>query len=54
MKKTQIRLISASAGSGKTHRLTEEFAAFISSEGKYNFHPSQVIATTFTRLAAGE
>ncbi|MBK7851572.1 MAG: UvrD-helicase domain-containing protein [Bacteroidetes bacterium] len=54
MKKTKIRLISASAGSGKTHRLTEEFAAFISSVGNYNFHPSQVIATTFTRLAAGE
>ncbi|MDN5820298.1 MAG: UvrD-helicase domain-containing protein [Brachybacterium sp.] len=43
-------LINASAGSGKTHRLTHEIADRVG-EG---LHPSQLIATTFTRRAASE
>ncbi len=43
-------LIKASAGSGKTYRLTETIAAEIAG----GLHPSQVIATTFTRKAAAE
>lgn len=46
-----IRLISAGAGSGKTHRLTGELVDFISKEG---VRPNAVIATTFTKLAAKE
>ncbi|MGO2191952.1 MAG: UvrD-helicase domain-containing protein [Brachybacterium sp.] len=43
-------LINASAGSGKTHRLTHEIAGRI----RDGLHPSQLIATTFTRKAASE
>lgn len=43
-------LINASAGSGKTHRLTHEIAGRI----REGLHPSQLIATTFTRKAASE
>ena len=46
-----IKFISAGAGSGKTYRLTEDLAAMLQSG---EVHPSGVIATTFTRLAAGE
>lgn len=44
-----IQMISASAGSGKTHRLTGELTDLL---GTYK--PSEIIATTFTRAAAGE
>src|SRR5699024_12884642 len=43
-------LINASAGSGKTHRLTHEIADRL----RDGLHPSQLIATTFTRKAASE
>ncbi|MGY5764252.1 UvrD-helicase domain-containing protein [Brachybacterium sp. DNPG3] len=43
-------LISASAGSGKTHTLTHEIADRI----EQGLRPSQLIATTFTRKAASE
>ncbi|WP_422116624.1 UvrD-helicase domain-containing protein [Brachybacterium sp. UNK5269] len=43
-------LINASAGSGKTHRLTHEIARRIAD----GLEPSQLIATTFTTKAAAE
>ena len=46
-----IQFISAGAGSGKTHRLTEELKGLLL---KGDVQPSGVIATTFTRLAASE
>jgi ATP-dependent exoDNAse (exonuclease V) beta subunit len=49
-----IRLLSAGAGSGKTYRLTNELFDFLDPQGKYKYTPSEVIATTFTRMAAGE
>ena len=51
--KSNIRLISAGAGSGKTSRLSEELAELLTANQK-GYQPSQVIATTFTRAAAGE
>src|SRR5687768_7619789 len=54
MTKSNIRLISASAGSGKTYRLTEELSELLAPTGTYAYQPSQIIATTFTRAAAGE
>ena len=50
---SNIRLISAGAGSGKTFRLSKELAELLTANEK-GYHPSQVIATTFTRAAAGE
>src|SRR5688500_13962323 len=53
MKQKNIRLISAGAGTGKTFRLTDELSALLTDDdGAY--HPSQIIATTFTRAAAAE
>lgn len=49
-----IRLVSAGAGSGKTYRLTNELFDFLDPQGKYKYTPSEIIATTFTRMAAGE
>ena len=46
-----IHIISAGAGSGKTWALTDKLQALLSS-GEVT--PAGVIATTFTRLAAGE
>jgi ATP-dependent exoDNAse (exonuclease V) beta subunit len=46
-----IKIISAGAGSGKTHRLTGEMFTLMK-EGKV--HPSGIIATTFTKKAAAE
>lgn len=46
-----IQFISAGAGSGKTFTLTEKLAGLLA-DG--NIQPQGVIATTFTRLAAGE
>ena len=50
--KQNIRLISAGAGTGKTFRLTDELSALLT--GNNGYHPSQIIATTFTRAAAAE
>lgn len=47
-----IRLITASAGSGKTYRLTTELSSLL--DDKDGYQPSEVIATTFTRAAASE
>ena len=46
-----IQFISAGAGSGKTYSLTEKLKEFLN-DG--TIKPRGVIATTFTRLAAGE
>lgn len=48
-----IRLISASAGSGKTHRLVNELEEAITRE-KDPVRPEGIIATTFTVKAAAE
>lgn len=45
-----IDLITASAGTGKTHRLAEEFLSRLDGE----VGPGAVLATTFTRKAAAE
>lgn len=50
-------VIKASAGSGKTYRLTEELTerlARVNADGTPEVRPSQIIATTFTRKAAAE
>lgn len=46
-----IRIISASAGTGKTHRLAEELYKHIISGAA---RPEAILATTFTNKAAGE
>ncbi|MEZ5571090.1 MAG: UvrD-helicase domain-containing protein [Halioglobus sp.] len=46
-----IQFISAGAGSGKTYSLTQKLEALLSSGA---VTPAGVIATTFTKLAAGE
>lgn len=43
-------MIRASAGSGKTHRLTERFIALLEA----GVEPERIVALTFTRKAAGE
>lgn len=48
---TNLKLISAGAGSGKTYRLTEEMTALLTSG---TARPSGIIATTFTKRAAAE
>lgn len=47
-----LKLIKASAGSGKTYTLTEEIAQALSGEDAIS--PQELIATTFTVKAAGE
>ncbi|MEM9929248.1 MAG: UvrD-helicase domain-containing protein, partial [Bacteroidota bacterium] len=51
MKLDNLKIISAGAGSGKTYRLTQEMVALLRSG---TVRPSGIIATTFTRKAAGE
>lgn len=48
---TNITFISASAGSGKTHRITTEITALLSSGA---CRPRGLIATTYTKKAAAE
>ncbi|MCP3850781.1 MAG: UvrD-helicase domain-containing protein, partial [Gammaproteobacteria bacterium] len=48
-----ITFISAGAGSGKTYRLTQDLGQLLT-EYASEYHPSGVIATTFTKLAANE
>jgi ATP-dependent helicase/nuclease subunit A len=47
------RIVSASAGSGKTHRIAEELKAALSSADS-PVPPENVLATTFTNKAAAE
>lgn len=49
-----IKLVNASAGSGKTHKLKEELALALTAKGKNKIRPDAVIATTFTKKAARE
>lgn len=53
---TTWTIIKASAGSGKTYRLTELLSERLSrtTDGRPDLRPSQIIATTFTRAAAAE
>ncbi len=48
---SNIRVITAGAGSGKTYRITEEISRAIIED---NTEPRRIIATTFTRKAASE
>ena len=48
---SNIQFISAGAGSGKTYSLTKKLEELLSSQ---TVSPAGVIATTFTKLAAGE
>src|SRR5437016_5529747 len=43
-------LIRASAGSGKTHQLTNRYLSLLAA----GVEPDSILATTFTRKAAGE
>lgn len=57
MSTTDWTVIRASAGSGKTYRLTElltERLTRLDADGTPHYRPSQIIATTFTRAAAAE
>jgi ATP-dependent exoDNAse (exonuclease V) beta subunit len=47
----KIKIISAGAGSGKTHRLTGDMYDLMK---KGTVRPSGIIATTFTKKAAAE
>lgn len=49
-----IRIISAGAGTGKTHRLTQELARSLDPSASGAARPEGVLATTFTRKAATE
>lgn len=53
MLEKKIRIISAGAGSGKTHRLTKELSELLMDE-KSGIRPEGIVATTFTRKAAAE
>lgn len=53
MLEKKIRIISAGAGSGKTHRLTEELAALLN-DAQSGIRPEGIVATTFTRKASAE
>ena len=46
-----IEIVSASAGTGKTHTITEDLAARI---GSGVAMPAKIVATTFTKKAAAE
>lgn len=48
---TNLKIISAGAGSGKTYRLTQEMTALLTAG---QAQPSGIIATTFTKRAAAE
>ena len=49
-----ILLITASAGSGKTHTLTRRYVQFLLSENIPNNHLRNIVAITFTNNAATE
>lgn len=49
-----ILIIGASAGSGKTHRLSTEFVDSITGNGCQSVCPGNILATTFTNKAADE
>ena len=49
-----LTVIGASAGSGKTHRLTEEVVAALDPSAEGTDPTDALIAVTFTRRAEGE
>lgn len=49
-----IRIISASAGSGKTHDLCNRYLDALKRNGQKTTNPEHIIATTFSRKAASE
>jgi len=49
-----LTLVGASAGSGKTHRITAEVAAAVAPSCRDAISPEQLVAVTYTRRAAGE
>ena len=49
-----ITIVSASAGSGKTHRLTQEVVASLAAEGDAHVDVTGLVAVTFTRKAHDE
>ena len=49
-----LSFIAASAGSGKTHRLTQEVANAVDPSNHSPISPSAVVAVTYTRKAAAE
>ncbi|MEM6725437.1 MAG: UvrD-helicase domain-containing protein, partial [Bacteroidota bacterium] len=51
---SNLRIISAGAGSGKTYRLTKELIQMIDPAAGFQVRPSGIIATTFTKKAAAE
>lgn len=53
MLEEKIRIISAGAGSGKTHRLTDELVGLLKDK-ESGISPEGIVATTFTRKAAAE
>jgi ATP-dependent helicase/nuclease subunit A len=54
MNPESIRFINASAGSGKTSRLTEDLVSYLDPSNGYNIKPENVIITTFNISAANE
>jgi ATP-dependent exoDNAse (exonuclease V) beta subunit len=50
----KIEIIAASAGSGKTHRLTGDLLAALLNGGEGSARPEGVVAITYTTKAAGE
>jgi ATP-dependent helicase/nuclease subunit A len=51
---TKIKLITASAGSGKTHKLQDTLSQLVDPSNPKKIRPEAVIATTFTKKAAQE
>lgn len=49
-----LSFVAASAGSGKTHRLTQEVANAVDPSNQSSIAPSAVVAVTYTRKAAAE
>ncbi len=55
MDNTFFKVITASAGTGKTYRLSLEYIRILIEYSKYDeFHYSQILAITFTRKATAE
>ena len=56
MQSAQLHVVSASAGSGKTYRLVQEYIALALQEGggEQSFRYRNILAITFTNKAAGE
>lgn len=50
----KIKLVTASAGSGKTHKLQETLSQLVDPSNPKKIRPEAVIATTFTKKAAQE